>query len=150
MKQRTEHPAVNHLAKFIDEEFIVIKGGRVQISAFLKAYEWWCEGRSVVHRRFTPVELLDRVREDFGIEPGKIRFAVDGQERFAYGLPGIRFKNDPSLNWRLRYRATPRESPGPSYEVEPGEGPSEQEKRRAYYIANREKIIARKRERKGK
>lgn len=144
-----QHPAVNHLAKFIDEEFVVCAKGHVQISAFLKAYEWWCEGRSVVHRRLTPVELFDRVKQDFGLEPGKVRFVVDGQERFAYGLPGIQFKNDPSLNWRLRYRAKPRESREPSYEAEPEEEPSAQEKRRAYYIANRERILARKRERKG-
>lgn len=152
MTHNNQSPAVNHLAKFIDEEFVVGAKGHVQISAFLKAYEWWTLSRGVVHRRLTPVELFDRVKRDFGIEPGKVRFVVDDHERFVYALQGISFKNDPSLSWRLKYRSTPRESSRqrePSDEVESERETSAQEKRRAYYIANRERILAKKRKRKG-
>jgi len=147
MTHSNQSPAVNHLAKFIAEEFVIGKGGCVQIGAFLKAYEWWTSARGVINRRLTPVELLDRVAQDFRIEPGKVRFTVDGEERFIYGLANIRFRNDPSLSWRLRYRAAPREQPR---EPTPDDTRSDQERRRAYYIANRERILAKRRERKSR
>lgn len=103
--QRLKANPRDHLARFLDEEF-VLGDGHVQLSALLKAYEWWCACRKAQNRQLTPVMLLDRLREQYGIEPRSVRYIDEGDERFVYALPGIRFRYDESMNWRLKYRGT--------------------------------------------
>lgn len=168
--------AVNHVAKFLDE-CCVLGSGHVSISAMCKAYVLWCEAREVRHRRLDLVPFLAVLEQDHGIVAGKCCWTEDGEERSAYALRGVRFRDgrlerlrrdkerdgligDPAnahreLTGRIREADDDedgelRESPRmrePSYETEPDEKPSAQERRRAYYIANRERILAKKRER---
>lgn len=133
MTSRTQHPAVNHLQKFVEEEFALGRGHTL-ITAFTKSYEHWCDCRDVRHRRLTPVMLLDQLKQQYGIEPCNVRFVRDGEERFVYGLPGIAFKHDESLNDRLKRRGLDVRT------VEHGEDDDESEderrkrKRREYYL----------------
>jgi hypothetical protein len=101
--QRLKANPHDHLARFLDEEFL-LGDGHTQVSALLKAYEWWCASRKAQNRQFTPVMLLDRLKEQYGIEPRNVRYVDEGDERFVYAMPGIRFRYDESLNWRLKYR----------------------------------------------
>jgi hypothetical protein len=103
MTDRPQHPAVDHLRKFLDEEFVLGDGGHVQASAFLRSYEYWCEGRDVKHRRLTPIQLLDAMATTYGVTLKNCRTLVDGDERFVIAISPIRFRHDEGLNWRLRY-----------------------------------------------
>lgn len=100
--QRLAENHHDHVARFLCEE-MTIGRGHLQISALLRAYEWWCEARRVRHRRLSPVELLDHLAENYGIVAGTVKVMLDGEDTFVYALPGIAFARDPSLSERLRY-----------------------------------------------
>lgn len=123
MTMPKQHAAVNHLRKFLDEEFALGRG-HVQATAFLRAYEWWCLSREVKNRRLSAVELLDRMEHEHGVTLRNCRTMKDGEERFVYALTPIRFRRDDSLNWRLRYvipdtlRDQAREARNQAYELE--------------------------------
>lgn len=99
---RNQHPAVDHLRKFLEEEF-AMGDGYVPATAFLQAYELWTVARGVVNRKLTPVELLDAMARTYGMRVTPVRFARDNEVRFVPALPAIRFRRDQGLSWRLRY-----------------------------------------------
>lgn len=112
--QRLRANPRDHIAAWLEEEF-VLGDGYVRIGALFCAYELWCECRKVTNRRLTPVLLLDRLSQHYGIEARDIRFVEHGEERFVYALPGIRFRYDEALNRRLRYRGADTRTIGRSW-----------------------------------
>lgn len=95
----------DHVARFLHEEFVIGGSRHVQLSAMLQAYRWWTSANGVRHRVFSPVALIDHLKDTYGIEPRTCYVIRDGEECSVYALFGIRFRHDnDGLNWRLRYR----------------------------------------------
>lgn len=156
MTSRTESYAVNHVQKFLDE--CCVRGsGHVSIGAMHKAYVLWCEARDVKHRRLDPVPFLAALEQDHGIVAGKCYWNEDGEERSAYALRGVRFRDGrldrlrmdrerdgvgDSLNAHMSLTGRTRDETKQDDDGEPLLT-EQQRKRRAYYLANKDKIRAR-------
>lgn len=97
-----QHPAVNHVEKFLAEEFVVGAKGHTGISAFLRAYELWCAARDVKHRTMTPVSLLDYIERRHGVVA---RACHTGKGTHVFALARIQFRTV-GLDARLKASRT--------------------------------------------
>ncbi len=157
MTSRTESYAVNHVQKFLDECCVLGPSHHVFIGAMCKAYVLWCEARDVKHRRLDPVPFLAVLEQDYGIVAGKCYWGEDGEQRSAYALKGVSFRDGrldrlrmdrerdgvgDSLNAHLSLTGRARNEAKEDDDGEPMLT-EQQKKRRAYYEANKDKIRAR-------
>ncbi|AMN47192.1 hypothetical protein ACG33_08810 [Steroidobacter denitrificans] len=94
MTSRAQHPAIDHVRKFLDECCVLSASDHVSIGAMHKAYVLWCEVRDVKHRRLDPVPFLAALEQDHGIVACTCRWQEDGVWHSAYALKGVRFKDE--------------------------------------------------------
>ena len=93
----------DNVARFLHEEFSLGKEGFVLVAAPLKAYELWSHARGKSNRALSPVELLDHISTHYGLTPGVIKVTTyEGEESYVFGIADLRFKNDDTLNERLK------------------------------------------------
>ena len=157
----TQSYAINHIRRFLDECCVLGVSDHVFIGTMHKAYVLWCEVRDVKHRRLDPVPFLAALEQDHGILAGKCHWVEDGEQRSAYALRGVRFKDGRLDRLRmdkgrdqvgdtvlahLQLRGRTRDEADEGDDGEPLLT-DQQRKRREYYRRHKDRIKARKKAR---
>lgn len=99
---RRQSMAVDHVAKFVADEFVIEPRAFLRLGALGRVYHDWCEVHGVMNRRVSANELLLRLERDHGLTTGTIYLPVfDSGEPGGqvYALRGARLR-DPALNAR--------------------------------------------------
>lgn len=132
--------------------------GHTPIAAMCKAYTLWCEANGVRHRRLDSVPFLACLELDHGIVAGKCYWTVDDEPRSTYALKGVRFKvsqlnklrkdreKDSVGDYLEAHLSLAGRSHPDAQEAETDEN-EQRRKRREYYLKNKDRIKARRRER---